>query len=177
MFGNKAKQTVLFRQSPYAKNTPPGGGGGGKGGGKAGGGKGGGGGGGGGHGPIENPKDKELRELREKVRAQNQGDDDREKQKEIDRLKKELSPTGRSKQPTKDAESIEVEETGGGESSQSAEKLELERNRREEDFKWWQAKLKDREDSPDPTTQKRHDEAKELFEKGEASVVGLARSA
>jgi hypothetical protein len=163
----KPKNPYLFRQSPYAKATSPVGSGGGKGGGKAGGGKGGEGRGGGGYANAvnESPKDKELRELQEKVKAQNQRVDDREKQKEIDRLKRELNSPSRPKQPTRDAESMEVEETGAGEGSQSTEKLELERYRREEDFKWWQAKLKDREDSPDPTTQRSHDLAKELFEK------------
>ena len=160
----KPKSPHLFRQSSYFKGTPTAGGGGGKGG-KDGGGKGKGKGGadGGGHAKAggEDPLDKELRELRERQKKAS----DREKQKEIDSLKRELDGTSRPKQSTYDANSMEVEEANGGESTQTTEKLQLEMDRREEDLKWWQGKLKEREDAPDPTNRTSHDVTKDRFEK------------
>lgn len=139
----KPKNPYLFWQSSYFKGTPTAGGGGGKGG-NVGGGKGKGGKGKGGV-VNESTKDKELRELREKFDAQKRKEDDRGKQKEIDRLKKELDGPSHPKKATNDAASMEVDEgaEGSGESTASLQKLELEMLRREEDLKWMQGKLKE----------------------------------
>ena len=62
---------------------------------------------------------------------------------------------------------MEVDEdgVGSGESTASLQKLELGMHRREEDLKWMQGKLKEREGMPDQTTQASHDLAKQQFEK------------
>ena len=126
-------ETLLCKTSKWAQKAvgsdDKGGGGGAKGGGKGGG------------GITESEIDKKLRLLREREQQKSQRDADREKQTEIDRLEKKLNASGNDE--------TEVDDAGNGDST-SLEKLQKIEKSREEDLKYWQAKLKSNKDCGDP---------------------------
>ena len=142
----KPKKPKFYKDSAAAaKLSSPAGGGGAKSGGKSpdnGGGS-----------AAETKQDKELRELQQK-----------DKQREIDRLKKKLN--------TPDADGMEVDEASGGESGSSTEDLEHAMQQSEDLLKFWQGKLKDHKKGTPlhSKAQQSHDEAKEEFEKARQAV-------
>ena len=166
VFQNKDQCNVCGTSKPspknitYFKDTPEG---------RAQAAKGGGDGGGrGGGGSAESKEAKEIRETKERITRKQQ-------QAELDKLKaveKNLDAgaggsVGGSGRPEPPGQGTDVD--GGG---ISLEKLERIRDRREDELKYWQGRLRDlkKEDETDSTVQEGHDRAKDLFEKARKAV-------